>query len=242
MAGAFSPIQHLPLNTAGVDFVVGDIHGRFDLLDALMKRIGYRSGTDRIIAVGDLIDRGPYCEQVLSILKKPGFYSVRGNHEDMIIDYCDALYRIDDRRDVIPLVAHNEHIVKNGGRWFLDAPRLIKMAYAATFDRLPYAIDIKTAHGLIGVVHAECPVNDWADLEAAFTNLHKDGFVTRAIWSRERFKHQDTRQIAGVHHVFVGHTIVPDPTTLGNTTYIDTGAFDSDRLTAIRLDTMEIVS
>lgn len=242
MAGAFSPIQHLPLNTAGVDFVVGDIHGHFDLLDALMARIGFRVGKDRLIAVGDLVDRGPYCEHVLGRLKDPGFYSVRGNHEDMIVDYCDALYRIDDRHDVIPLVSPNELIVKNGGRWFLELRRFAKMAYAEAFDQMPYAIEIETPHGLVGVIHAECPVNDWADIKAAFTHEHKDGFITRAIWSRERFKRQDARQIAGVHHVFVGHTIVPKPLTLGNTTYIDTGAYHSHRLTAVRLDTMAVVS
>ena len=51
--------------TLAVD-VIGDVHGQFDKLTALLTHLGYRDGSgpwrhpDRIVVfVGDLIDRGP---------------------------------------------------------------------------------------------------------------------------------------------------------------------------------------
>lgn len=242
MTSVFQPLQHLPINTAGVDFVVGDIHGAFDQVYALMKEVGFDARFDRLITTGDLIDRGPLSHLVLEFLKCPGCFAVRGNHEDMIIDYCDELASTDDDCDLLPSSDINTHLTNNGAQWFLDEPRHAKMAYANAFRRLPYAIDVETSHGHIGIIHAACPVSNWADLKDALEGENKDGFMTRATWSREKLKTMDTAEIGGIQWVIVGHSIVDAPTLLGNTLYIDTGAFSRGYLTAIRLDTMEAVS
>jgi serine/threonine protein phosphatase 1 len=39
-------------------FVIGDIHGCLDMLDRLMDKILWRSDEDRLIFLGDYIDRG----------------------------------------------------------------------------------------------------------------------------------------------------------------------------------------
>lgn len=46
-------------NLAGRDFVVGDIHGAYDLVIQGMKAARFNPTCDRLFAVGDLIDRGP---------------------------------------------------------------------------------------------------------------------------------------------------------------------------------------
>ena len=51
-------ILKLPENTQGRDFVVGDLHGRFDDLQEAMRLNQFDPGKDRIISCGDLIDRG----------------------------------------------------------------------------------------------------------------------------------------------------------------------------------------
>ncbi|MBW1784529.1 MAG: metallophosphoesterase, partial [Deltaproteobacteria bacterium] len=40
-------------------FVVGDIHGCIDPLKRLLDAIPWRPGQDRLIFVGDYVDRGP---------------------------------------------------------------------------------------------------------------------------------------------------------------------------------------
>jgi predicted phosphodiesterase len=52
-------IQRLSENLNGNDYVVGDIHGTFWKLEALLKEIGFNYDKDRLFSVGDMIDRGP---------------------------------------------------------------------------------------------------------------------------------------------------------------------------------------
>ena len=73
--------------------VIGDIHGRFDKFEALMRALGYRASGGTFIPpagrqavfVGDLIDRGP--EQVRLLTAVRGMIdagharAVMGNHE-----------------------------------------------------------------------------------------------------------------------------------------------------------------
>jgi serine/threonine protein phosphatase 1 len=50
-------------------YVIADLHGRFDLLEAAFSAIGAHSkGADRkIVALGDYVDRGPQSAQSSSI-------------------------------------------------------------------------------------------------------------------------------------------------------------------------------
>lgn len=73
-------VRTLPLNTQGTDYVVGDIHGCFDLVDQALARLGFAPDQDRLLCVGDLIDRGPQSAQVDAFLARPYVYAVRGNH------------------------------------------------------------------------------------------------------------------------------------------------------------------
>lgn len=101
-------VRRFPLNTVGRDFAVGDIHGHFTLLQEALAAIGFDPTRDRLFAVGDLVDRGPECEQALAWLGMPWFASVRGNHDDY-------------------LPRHNSGQVGswalNGGGWWLHDPR-----------------------------------------------------------------------------------------------------------------------
>lgn len=74
---------------------IGDIHGCHAALTTLLDQVA-PCPDDRIIFLGDYIDRGPASREVVELLLKLGgkFNSVflRGNHEVMILDaYYDAL-------------------------------------------------------------------------------------------------------------------------------------------------------
>lgn len=103
------PTQTFKANGKGRDFVAGDLHGHFELLEKILGQVEFDTFTDRLFMTGDLVDRGPHSELVTEWLAKPWFHSVRGNHEQMIIDYWEGL---GDR------LRHS----KNGGQWFYSCP------------------------------------------------------------------------------------------------------------------------
>ena len=80
-------VQRFERNVFGRDFVVGDLHGCFDLLCEQMDRVGFDPKTDRIFSVGDLVDRGTQSKDALNWMAQPWFHAVRGNHEEMAIYY-----------------------------------------------------------------------------------------------------------------------------------------------------------
>jgi serine/threonine protein phosphatase 1 len=65
--------------------VVGDVHGHYDTLVALLDSISPTSN-DEIYFLGDLIDRGPKSAQVVDLVMRNQFKCLRGNHEEMMLD------------------------------------------------------------------------------------------------------------------------------------------------------------
>ena len=66
--------------------VIGDIHGRADLLERLLRQLGRMP----IFVVGDVNDRGPDTCGVIELLLKRGAGGVRGNHEDWLCQFVDG--------------------------------------------------------------------------------------------------------------------------------------------------------
>ncbi len=61
--------------------IIGDIHGCYDELQALLEKAGL-GADDEIIAIGDIVDRGPASDKVLAFFQTtPHAYSIMGNHE-----------------------------------------------------------------------------------------------------------------------------------------------------------------
>ncbi|HJZ80841.1 MAG TPA: metallophosphoesterase [Pyrinomonadaceae bacterium] len=68
----------------GRTIVVGDIHGCFDELIDLMSLVNLQTD-DRLVAVGDLIAKGPKSAAVLDLfINDSRFSSVLGNHDRLI--------------------------------------------------------------------------------------------------------------------------------------------------------------
>ncbi len=66
----------MTMNVRGRDFLVGDIHGYHDELMAALKELALDRARDRLICVGDLIDRGPKSMQCLELLREPWFFAL----------------------------------------------------------------------------------------------------------------------------------------------------------------------
>jgi len=72
--------------------VVGDIHGKLTLLNQLIEKTGYQPGVDRLVLIGDLVDRGEDARGVVDRAIElcqgaPELVTVlKGNHEEMMLD------------------------------------------------------------------------------------------------------------------------------------------------------------
>ncbi len=70
-------------------FVVGDVHGCDVALGLLLDRMAL-TRDDRLVLLGDIVDRGPHSRPVVEMLQDISrscrFNLVMGNHEEMLLD------------------------------------------------------------------------------------------------------------------------------------------------------------
>lgn len=74
-------------NSKSRTIIVGDIHGCIDEFNELLKKVNYDRKTDRLILLGDLIDRGPDSVAVVQKARKLGVECVMGNHEHKFLKW-----------------------------------------------------------------------------------------------------------------------------------------------------------
>ena len=66
-----------------MDYLIGDVQGCCDALDALLAKIGFSPSRDRIFVLGDLVNRGPRSLDTLRTLRDLGnaAHCLLGNHD-----------------------------------------------------------------------------------------------------------------------------------------------------------------
>lgn len=240
-------ILQLPANTGGTDFVVGDLHGCRHLLEARLAELGFCAETDRVLSVGDLVDRGPDSWGTLQLIEEPWFYFVLGNHEEMLLDLLDATEGQVRLRTEDPELAWVNGLTKAQhiqlrSRW---APRLLAA---------PRALKVGQGQDRFYVVHADRsrlrytrPAELLDDVEIEQIALGDDGQQAALLWSRrvirewprgteqesEPFRVAAPALAPGVSLTFVGHTVVEAPVLYRSHLYLDTGAYVTGRLTVL---------
>lgn len=126
----------------GVD-VIGDVHGAFTHLDALLDALGYlQYGSSRrhpcgrhAVFVGDLIDRGPGQIETVRLVRgmvAAGDAScVMGNHEYNAVAWYHGLRRKDDHRRrqheaFLDAVGENSNLHRELVEWFSTLPLVLE--------------------------------------------------------------------------------------------------------------------
>jgi len=202
---------HMPRNTTGKDFIIGDLHGCYTKLLDAMNSIDFDKSKDRLFCVGDLVDRGPDSLSCLTLLTEKWFHSVLGNHDQFFVD--GVLYNHN-----IPLW------FSNGGRWADDLNQNTLIHYARMVENLPLSITIDNK---IGICHADPSIttNSW--------NLYADSkhFDKQRLWGRHCLSHDTKITYNDIDISYHGHTPVERPVTLGQARFIDTGACFGYKLT-----------
>lgn len=211
----------------------GDLHGMFDLLDAALEAAGFDAQRDRLLALGDLIDRGDRSADYADYLAQPWFHSIMGNHEVMA---CAAVTE--------PTPENVGLWLANGGDWITSEPTAAYPELLAAVRILPLAIEAETRAGFrIGLTHAEMPAMTWKALEALLEQLPAEAFdfagdttVNQLLWSRRLVRGRRADPAPGIDHVFHGHTPIDDVKRLANRSYVDLGAYRSGQLCVLDVD------
>lgn len=216
-------------------YVVGDVHGCLDQLLSLERKIQADAaripGPKLIVMLGDYVDRGPASAQVLDHLtaEAPGGFDricLAGNHEVMMLGYLEgkesrshwlslgadatfASYGIDHRR--------LRELYKDGDGIDDMIRDTIPPAHVAFLRSLPVLV---SAPGFLFVHAGIRPGVELANQKDEDLVSIRSEFYTKA--------HLLDRLV--VH----GHTPVERPMLDGKRLNIDTGAYFSGRLTAVR--------
>lgn len=228
-------------------FAIGDIHGRFDKLEDLMKKIS-PAEEDTFIFLGDYIDRGPDAKKVIDYLLELSKISncvfITGNHEQMLHGF---LTREDTKL-----------FLKNGGVPTIDSytngnvtleKSLKKLMNDDLSSEQSNALYHEIAKTRIRILiknirpHLEFFSNlKWYHEDEDYIYVHAGIRPGRPmdkqdrndlIWIRYEFIVSDTRLDK---KVIYGHTPSEDPVVLKDKICIDTGSFDPrGMLTAIQL-------
>ncbi|HUW98564.1 MAG TPA: metallophosphoesterase [Acidiferrobacter sp.] len=254
----------LPANEAGRDFVVGDLHGHGDALQQFLVAQNFCPESDRVFSTGDLIDRGPDSLATLRLLYEPWFYAVRGNHEDMLLDFCtgQALYGHPD----------NSHpLLHNGGEWITrlcpDEQDELWYGLVPRVALLPHILIIGNGPKRFHVVHAELDGPKGRVTDALVDRLaqepdqsllpleyipgfgDKDRWRIRLLWGRGLIRSEgNTALLPGLSPTFVGHSFVPYVTQRLSHVFVDTGAAsittgsDSAHITVIEIPHADVAS
>lgn len=210
--------------------VIGDVHGRDDLLGPLLDRMA-QTGAELVLA-GDYVDRGPDSAAVLARLmplaRAGRITCLMGNHERMMLDFLDAP------------AAEGRRWMMNGGAETLLSYGLSVHAARLDDDRLGW---------LAGALRAALPegTEDWL---RALPLLWQSGGLAVAhagadprrpleeqeaaalLWGHPAFRKRPRADGTWVAH---GHWIVPESSARQGRIAVDTGAWRSGRLTAARI-------
>ena len=211
--------------------VVGDIHGRADLLDRMLALIAAEpeARAARLIFVGDYIDRGPDSAKVLIRLQAMTTAGravcLMGNHERMLLDVLDR-----------PEEAGQRWLL-NGGDATLTSlgagGRLVGDTEAARMAALAQRLSAALPDGIEAWLRA-LPLW-WQDQGLAVVHAGADPALAMAdqteaalIWGHRHFGKPRADGLWIAH----GHVVRTEPRAEAGRIAVDTGAWSTGRLTA----------
>lgn len=107
-------------------YVIGDVQGCFATLQALTARIGFDPGRDRLLFLGDLVNRGPKNVEMLRwmVAQGPSVNSVLGNHDLHLLARARGLADAKKRDTVGDVLTAPDHVVLL--EWLRARPLLLR--------------------------------------------------------------------------------------------------------------------
>ena len=229
-------------------YAVGDIHGCYDLLVSLLAAIAEDASatadgrTPILIFTGDYVDRGQASAKVVQALLwlknhhtefEPHF--LKGNHEAMLLAYLDAPLRsrgwvrvggaetLQSYGVIAPDPYHDDDPADDGSDHLRARDALLERMPAAHL-RFLQQLELSLQIGDYAFVHAGVRPR------VALKKQSEDDL----LWIRDEFLENKRKFEKTIVH---GHSWVSDePVILDHRIGIDTGAYDTGTLSAIRLE------
>ena len=199
--------------------VIGDIHGCFDELSDLLRFVKLKKN-DRVIAVGDLIAKGPKSRDVLDLfIDDPRFSSVVGNYDREI--------RHSLRGEPVKLTPSQQRALSQ-----LESNR---DRYAAYLQSLPYMIDLGSHLIVHAGVRPGVPLK--RQMASDMTTLRTMGANPSSKRGVPWYKIYRGRKI-----ILFGHWPSAKPRIAARAIGLDTGCVYGGHLTAYIIESKEIVS
>ena len=211
-------------------YVIGDIHGRLDLLDqmivAIHRDVEERGAGARTVTLGDYVDRGPASRGVLDCLVGKPFptplVALKGNHEALLQGFLANPAVGKHWRSLGGAETLYSYGVPVGRlrteQNYIEAADRLRAALPA--EHLTFLQSLKTSysHGKYFLCHAG--VRPGVPLD----NQEEEDL----LWIRDEFLNSKMDFGKIIVH---GHTPRPEPEVLPNRINVDTGAFATGRLT-----------
>ncbi|NCO56698.1 MAG: metallophosphatase [Nitrospirae bacterium CG18_big_fil_WC_8_21_14_2_50_70_55] len=210
-------------------FAIGDIHGCLDHLEALLARIAYQPGEDRLIFLGDYVDRGPDSAGVVERLlvlraESPQVVCLMGNHERMFLDF------LDDRRP--------ELFLANGGRATLASYQRRSHRWQRLTGRAEIPDDHVAFLRALPLMHVT-PTHVFVHAGLRPGLPLAEQVEEDLLWIREPFF---TAPVELSRTVVFGHSPMVTPFREAKRVGIDTGACYGGPLTAYEVDANRCIS
>ena len=215
-------------------YAIGDVHGRADLLVALVEKIADDAGglgAAQLVFLGDYVDRGPDSKGVIDRLielgeNQPGAIFLKGNHEALLLDF------LKDPEDML-------HWLDWGGEEALSSYGLTDILRRPGADLAAELIEtMPAAHvdflNSLALTHIE---GDYLFVHAGIRPgvALDDQCEDDLLWIRKRF-HNTPRDERPPYTVVHGHQPLKNPLDKGWRIDVDTGAVWSGKLTAVMLE------
>ena len=197
--------------------IIGDIHGCLELLKRLMDRVKWQPDQDRLIFLGDYIDRGSDSKGVIDFLlelmrESENIQCIIGNHESMFLDFLSGI-------DISTfLINGGENTLRS---YYRKGETIIPPEHIQFLKELKILVELQDFY----IVHA--------GLKPGLQI--KDQCIDDMIWIREPFIY--SKYDFGKKILF-GHTVFFDPLIMDNKIGLDTGAVYGNRLTCLELPDM----
>jgi serine/threonine protein phosphatase 1 len=233
-AAVAAPVAHMPQDVRA--YAIGDIHGRLDLLDQLIDAIDADDACrppaqTHLVFLGDLIDRGPQSAEVIDRVieienARPNVSIIAGNHEEVF------LLALEGDREALRFFS------RIGGR-----ETILSYGIAAeTYDQIDYdglaallAKHVPAAHiDFLRSLKNTVTLGDYLFVHAGIRPgvALEDQKLSDLRWIRRDFLDFDGHNGFVVVH---GHTPSAAVEHRHNRVGIDTGAWETGRLTALGL-------
>lgn len=209
-------------------FVIGDVHGCLYTLKALIAKL---PADANIIFVGDLVDKGNFSKEVVAFVMHNKYRCIMGNHEWLMLQHIEDVLAGKHTSDwatkeyfggykTIANYANDRATIKKHLAWMRTLPRYIEIdkffithAFALPYYKRRESVDAR------GGLMSNRPSNaeEWG-------------------WDWE--EGHEEYDVVNIY----GHEIVDKIDTTGNAIGIDTGACQGHMLSAICLESRNIIS